>query len=374
MKSGIILLLATFFVLVFDYQSGNSQSVPDENRQIVLRLVPGPDNPRNSEGSFITLKDGRILFIYSHFTGTSSGDFGHAYLAGRYSYDRGKTWDEKSHPVIGQEGLTNVMSVSLLRLRNGNIALFYLRKNSDTDCIPMMRISNDEAVTWSDPVSCIPDRKGYFVLNNDRVIQLKNKRLVVPVSLHQTPGDSVFNKKGRIFCYYSDDNGQTWKSGEEVPNPHGVLLQEPGIIALKNEKLFMFLRTDKGVQYVSYSGDNGGKWSPVKPGNIVSPCSPASVKRIPDTGHLLLVWNNNGNDQKRTPLNIAVSMNEGKKWKMMKTIEDNPDGWYCYTAVQFTGDHVLLAYCAGSQTGRAHLSTTNIARLSLNRIYQSNTK
>lgn len=69
MKSGIILLLATFFVLVFDYQSGNSQSVPDENRQIVLRLVPGPDNPRNSEGSFITLKDGRILFIYSHFTG-----------------------------------------------------------------------------------------------------------------------------------------------------------------------------------------------------------------------------------------------------------------------------------------------------------------
>jgi hypothetical protein len=32
----------------------------------VLELPPGPGNPRNSEGAFVTLKDGRILFVYSH--------------------------------------------------------------------------------------------------------------------------------------------------------------------------------------------------------------------------------------------------------------------------------------------------------------------
>src|SRR5690625_2341983 len=98
------------------------------------------------------------------------------------------------------------MSVSLLRLDNGEIALFYVRKNSMRDCIPMMRTSSDEGVTWSEPIPCITDREGYFVLNNDRVIQLGNGRLLMPVSMHVTSAEeSTFNENGVIFCYYSDD-------------------------------------------------------------------------------------------------------------------------------------------------------------------------
>src|SRR5687768_7695305 len=54
-------------------------------------LPPGPGNPRNSEGAFITLKDGRLLFIYTHFTGGGS-DHAAAHLASRSSRDGGKTW------------------------------------------------------------------------------------------------------------------------------------------------------------------------------------------------------------------------------------------------------------------------------------------
>ncbi len=116
----------------------------------VLKLTTGPDNPRNSEGDFITLKDGRILYIYSRYTGNSSSDHANAFLAGRYSSDKGKTWTSEDVKIIDQEGTMNVMSVSLLRLQNGEIAFFYLKKNSTTDCIPMIRISNDEARTWSE--------------------------------------------------------------------------------------------------------------------------------------------------------------------------------------------------------------------------------
>lgn len=35
--------------------------------QLVLRLDAAPDNPRNSEGSFVTLADGRILFAYTRY-------------------------------------------------------------------------------------------------------------------------------------------------------------------------------------------------------------------------------------------------------------------------------------------------------------------
>jgi hypothetical protein len=266
----------------------------------------------------------------------------------------------------------NVMSVSLLRLQNGEIALFYAMKNSASDCTPYMRISTDEAKTWSEAIHCIKDRKEYFVLNNNRIIQLKNGRLLMPVSLHKSPGGvwGPSSAGGTIYSYISDDNGRTWKPGRAVPNPDSVILQEPGVVELKNNDIFMFIRTGEGVQYISYSKDKGETWSTASPGNIKSPRSPASIARIPSTGDLLMVWNNNGENQNRTPLNIAVSRDEGKSWTHIKTLEDDPEGWYCYTAIHFAGKNVLLGYCAGNRPKGTSLAITKITMLSLDWIYK----
>src|SRR2546423_13323806 len=98
-----------------------------------LTLSPREGNPRNSEGSFVTLKDGRILFVYTHFTG-GAGDNAAAHLAGRFSSDGGRTWTGDDVVVVPREGGMNVMSVSLLRLADGRIGLWYLVKNSLEDC------------------------------------------------------------------------------------------------------------------------------------------------------------------------------------------------------------------------------------------------
>ena len=339
--------------------------VPIQN--VVMQLIPGEDNPRNSEGDFITLKNGRILFIYSHYTGTSNGDHDPAYLAGRFSDDGGKTWSNDDFMVVANEGVMNVMSVSLLRLQNGNIALFYLRKNSEEDCIPMMRISTDEAKTWSSPVACITDRKGYFVLNNNRVIQLKNGRLLMAVALHEKLEGAGFNGNGRIFAYYSDDNGAIWHRSDEVSNPSQVTAQEPGVVELKDGTVMMYIRATGGFQQLSWSKDKGQTWSPMVAGAIPSPLSPASIARIPSTGDLLLVWNNNdgSNPQtagKRTPLTVAVSKDEGKSWEHIRNIETDPNGWFCYIAIHFTKEDVLLSYCTGPPQYR-HLSVTNVMKI-----------
>lgn len=322
-----------------------------EGVEDVLKLDTGPNNPRNSEGDFITLKDGRILFIYTHYTGSSADDHANAYLAGRYSSDKGKTWTKEDIKVIDQEGTMNVMSVSLLRLQNGDIALFYLKKNSTFDCIPIMRISKDETKTWSDPKPCIRDKEGYFVLNNNRVIQLKNGRLLLAVALHQSPGDDKFSNLGRLWSYYSDDNGKTWDASVEVANPNRIVTQEPGMVELNNGNILMYARTTANVQYFSYSKDQGETWSDIEPGNLKSPCSPATIARIPSTGDLLVVWNDNGVDQNRTPLNIAVSKDDGKTWVNNKILENNPKGSYCYNAIHFTENDVLLGYFDWSTVG-----------------------
>jgi hypothetical protein len=347
----------------------------EKGKAVVLKLEPGPDNPRNSEGDFITLKDGRLLFIYTHYTGKSSSDHATAYLAGRYSSNKGKSWDKEDHLVLANEGKMNIMSVSLLRLQNDDIAMFYLRKNSVTDCIPMMRISKDEAATWSDPVRCINDRDGYFVLNNHRVIQLKSGRLLMAVAYHGNQVNDLNNRLGSAWSYYSDDNGVTWKPGKEAANPDSVKIQEPGVAELKDGRILMWIRTNAGFQYQSFSNDGGVSWSSATKSNIPSPLSPAAIDRIPGTGDLLLVWNNNGNTNpeskgKRTPLTMAISGDEGKTWEKIKNVETDPDGWYCYTAVHFAGSAVLLGYCAGSQQKKTHLSVTKIRRIKLSRVYR----
>ena len=349
-----------------------SDSIENKTPQTVLILAPSDLNPRNSEGDFITLKDGRILFIYSHFTGGDS-DHASAVLASRYSNDEGKSWSDKDIILFSNKSGLNLMSVSLLRLLNGDIAMFYLRKNSLTDCIPILRISKDEGNTWGEKIECIDDRIGYYVLNNDRVIQLKNGRIIVPLSQHAAP-DMEWSGIGRIQTYYSDDNGGSWKAGKEVANPDSVMLQEPGVVDLKDGRILMFMRNNSGFQYISYSSDQGETWSPAEPSTIKSPRSPASIERLPTTGDLLMVWNNNGGENeaiagKRTPFNIGISKDEGKTWQGVRTLADDPDGWYCYTAIDFTGEHVLLGNCAGNSEVKTGLAITHISRISLDWIY-----
>lgn len=378
--SRLILSLAVPFLALTACQSPTNVSEDDyedglAHRELALRLSPGEDNPRNSEGDFIELQDGRLLFVYSRYTGESTSDHAPAYLAGRYSDDGGKTWTEQDELIVEREGDMNVMSVSLLRLQNGDIALFYLRKNAVTDCIPMMRISKDEAKTWSDPIQCITDKEGYFVLNNDRVIQLENGRLMMAVALHHTPSGEWTNE-ATLFSYYSDDNGLTWTSSEAVPNDRGVITQEPGLVELLDGRIMMYIRASGGVQQLSYSSDQGATWSPIEPSDIASPLSPATIERIPGTDDLFLVWNNNDGSNpetkdRRTPLTIALSKDDGKTWTNQKDIETDPDGWYCYMAVHFTPDnHILLGYCAGSVEQKTHLSVTDIVRLDLDEVYR----
>ncbi len=344
----------------------------------VFRLEPGEGNPRNSEGDFFTLNDGRILFVYTHFNG-GAGDHASAHLAGRFSNDDGKTWSDKDLMIVPNEGDFNIMSVSLLRLQNGNIALFYLVKNSHTDCSPHMRISTDEAKTWSDPVRCVTDSSGYFILNNDRAVQLSTGRIILPLAMHNHPAwPEGRDSNGVILSYISDDDGKTWHRSVDAQkaydeNHNRVLVQEPGIVELADGKLYMFCRTNVGCQYVSWSKDQGEHWTPLQASNIMSPRSPASIERIPGTKELLMVWNNHENippelEQKRTPFTIAISKDEGRSWENKQNIETNPNGWYCYTAIHFTKDHILLGHCGGDRRYNNGLAVTQITRLPIAKV------
>jgi len=361
-----ILLLATLAAI-----AGFPAIALPDGVERVLVLPPTEGNPRNSEGDFITLKDGRVAFVYTHFT-DGADDFSEAHLAARFSSDGGKTWTAEDVEILPNEGGHNVMSVSLLRLQDERIALLYLRKNGDDECMPHLRYSSDEMATWTEPILCVPSRPGYYVVNNDRLVQLRSGRLVIPAALHALKGDE-FRSRAEAMCLLSDDGGATWrfsKSTLHAPEEVETGLQEPGIVELPGGRLWMFCRTSAGFQFSSWSEDGGDIWTDPVVSDIASPTSPATVEVIPGTPHLLMAWNNHYGvtaelKGRRTPFTLAISKDEGRTWTAIRNLEENPHGWYCYTAMAFVEGHVLLGHCAGDRRENNGLALTQVLRVPL---------
>ncbi len=346
---------------------------------ITLALIHCPGNPRNSEGSFITLRDGRILFVYTHYDGDSWDDHAPARLCARFSSDQGETWTSADQEIVAGEGLANVMSVSLLRLQSGEIAMLYLRKNSGTDCLPYLRLSRDEGTTWSEAKRCIP-AEGYFVVNNDRLIQLNSGRLVIPAAYHRIPRPGVIDGRGAAFFYLSDDRGETWREAADwwaMPERSGSGLQEPGVVELQDGALCAYCRTDRGRQYELISTDGGEHWTAPRSSSFIGPCAPLSIKRIPFTGELLAVWNDHSGrtivydpqfekqSWGRTPLVTAISRDEGRNWDNYRAIESDPRRGFCYCAIHFVDRAVLLAYCGGGGNSGAVLQDLYVRKIEL---------
>ena len=333
-----------------------------EPSRVVLQLSHSEGNPRNSEGAFARLADGRIMFAYTRYRGGNWHDHDPADIAARYSCDGGDTWSGEDRLLLPNEGRCNIMSVSLLRPQDGRLLMFYLVKNSALDCRLHVRASPDEGESWGEPVCCIR-APGYFVVNNDRVVQLQSGRLVAPAACHrpksttkETEGMAV-DPRGIAIFFLSDDGGSTWYESDDrsaLPTQSESGLQEPGVVQLRDGSILAWARTDTGRQWMMRSADGARTWSRPRESRFASPLSPMSMKRIPSTGHLLAVWNDAGHPAPaaasswgRTPLSAAVSVDEGVHWNRTRHIEVDPDHGYCYTAMHFVGDAVLLAYCCG---------------------------
>ncbi|HEY2574487.1 MAG TPA: sialidase family protein [Verrucomicrobiaceae bacterium] len=367
----LILRLAILFIGVLA-AVGRVSAAP--GNEITLNIEPSPEHPRNSEGSFVTLASGHILFCYSQFYG-GAADASPARIVRIESPDQGRTWSAPV-TVVENTGGNNVMSVSLLRLASGKIAMFYCVKNSWIDCRPHMRVSPDEGATWTEP-KLVLAAPGYFVLNNDRVIQTSKGRIIMPLAFHRSKGTDPQSSKswdGRAITMwnYSDDDGVTWKEASSwwaIPVKSASGLQEPGVVELAGGSLFSWSRTDQGAQYGFNSADGGNTWSHPQPTELKSPNGPASIKRLPGSNELLAIYNDHSGRfpfpaKKRNPLVAAISRDGGSSWPHRKLIESDPDGLYHYTAIHFVADAVLLGYCAGDSKVGA-LNRLRIRRMSV---------
>ncbi|MBM3748741.1 MAG: exo-alpha-sialidase [Acidobacteria bacterium] len=312
-------------------------------------VVPATDaNPRNSEADMLRLRNGRLLLAWTEFYTTKGSDWGPARISALFSSDQGRTWSGK-HTLQENIGQMNVMEPDLLRLRSGQVLFVFCRKNSEADCRPMLRVSRDDTRTFSEPVPLpVTPYPSYTGTNHDRLVQLRSGRVLLPLwyTLDYRVSRHILTR-----VYYTDDEGATWKPSRtivDLPDSKAGA-QEPGVIELKDGRVLMWLRTDQGGIYRCYSRDRGETWSQPEPMGLASPLSPQSLKRLPRTGDLLLVWNHSKSG--RFPLTAAVSQDEGLTWRHIRNLDEDAAHSFAYTSIEFLDDRALFTYYAGPPAG-----------------------
>lgn len=306
-------------------------------------LVPATvEHPRNGEGDIIQLRNGDLLLGYGRW-GANGDDFGAAEIWAKTSHDGGKTWGE-DRCLVPNEGKVTTFEVGFCRLKSGDILLSYCTKDSTEDCSVCFRRSGDEGQTWGDKVKYTIPRPytGYTAINNGRLIQLSTGRVLLAVYDGWVRGTPIVS-----FALYSDDDGKTWQKSNDVDiraiapdNRYGA--DEPAVVELRDGRVMMIVRTDLGFIAKAISTDHGATFSKPEPiGGLVSPSSPASIARIPQTGDLLLIWNRS--KTARNPLNSAISRDDGATWENVRVVDRGPAA-YCYTSITPVGEQILLTY------------------------------
>ena len=350
--------------------------------KLVFDKAPCENNGRNSEGSFIRIPDGSILFAYSRYNSCDSQDHAGCDIAGIYSYDEGETWSEPVILVRAQNyDVENIMSVSTIFQNDNKIGLYYIIKENDGSSTLGRALSVD-GKTFTPERCGMNCQKNYYVMNNDRIFRLSDGRLAAPVAFHGFPNPESM---GIATCLFSDDDGESFYGCHiKVTLPslkvRDMGMQEPGIYQHEDGTIRFWARTNAGSQYECYSRDNFESCTLPAPSVFTSPCSPMEFAKNDKTGILYAAYNpipgyhryskDYGNaSMGRTPLVIRKSEDDGKTWSKFKIIEDDKERGYCYPSFFFTNDDcILLAYCRGNADDGICLSRLGIMKINIDEI------
>lgn len=326
-------------------------AAPRQRSILTYVAIPAhTSNQRNSEATILDLGPHRLLLAWTEFYTSDGRDWGPARISMMTSQDGGRTWSHK-HVLQRNVGKINVMEANLLRLQDRRIFFAFARKNSPADCLPMFRISSDNGLTFSSPQAIPVDPyPSYYTINNDRVVQLRSGRILVPLAYTR---DYRLDHHFLTRVYYSDNEGKSWKASKTILDvkQSSVGAEEPGVVQLSNGMVMLWVRTSTGHPYHSYSADDGITWSSLKPMSVPSPNSPQSIKRIPKTGDLLMVWNNSATI--RFPLAAAISRDGGRTWQNLRNLDADIHHTYAYPSITFVKHWVFFTYYSGPPAGKS---------------------
>lgn len=343
--------------------------------------------------SMVATKQGTLLTFCAARKGTG-GDWDPIDIVMRRSTDAGITW-EPMKILVHNEGIPCDNATPLADHITGEVHLLY--QTDYARCFYMK--SADDGRTWSSPadITFVIDafKKVYpwvvLAPGPGHGIQLTNGRLVVPFWLSDGGGKEFGpNHRGHrpsiVVSVFSDDHGQTWKSGEIAvhDNDTTVIPSETSCIQLADGKV-LFNSRNESINYrrlSTFSPDGATGWSvPVFADAFFEPICFGSMCRhsmqpFQSKNRILFCNPDSRQDpwkaakpstprsapnRHRINLTVRMSYDEGITWPVSKVIDPGIAG---YSDLAVTPDGIIHCFYEGGSiegTGGNHFKNTHMS-------------
>ena len=309
-------------------------------------------------GKFLRLDEDRLLCIAGNRCSIST--------------DNGKQWAELSTLVNDTEKFQVGVARDVLRTKKGTIIVPFSNakdkkwtwnnelRDAPGAVLPTCVVrSLDDGKTWLTPQKLHDDWTG----DNSAIIQTSKGRVVlVSMKMLHNPG------RHAVLTYYSDDEGETWKSSHVLDlggSGHHDGTMEAALEELGDGRLWLLVRTNWGRFWNAYSDDGGESWRTIVPSEIDASSSPGFLRRL-KSGRIALVWNRLESSDKadypkrggngiwsednaswqRAELSLAFSDDDGKTWTEPVVIARKPKARLDYPCI-FEAEPGILWISAG---------------------------
>jgi predicted neuraminidase len=257
------------------------------------------------------------------FGGTAEGNKDVAIWLSRRD---GSSWSPPER-VAEEKGQPCWNPVLFRERASGEVLLYYKAGPSPQTWSGFYKRSRDGGATFGDS----------YILPAGLLGPIKNKPVQLADGTILAPTSTESYKTWAAWVERSTDGGRSWTRQGPIAhpeNPHGVI--QPSILQRRDGSLMMVMRS-RGIGQIcqATSTDQGRTWSPASEiESLPNPNSGIDAVTLAD-GRQALVYN--PVHQGRTPLALALSDDDGRSWKIARTLEDEP-GEYSYPAIIQTGD------------------------------------
>ncbi|MEA5032735.1 MAG: exo-alpha-sialidase [Sphaerochaeta sp.] len=326
------------------------------DRQRLEAYLP-TDTVQNHASNVLPMPNGDLLCTW--FAGTQEGMSDISIYVARLQAGT-QTWSTPEK--VSDDPARSEQNPVFFPVPDGKLWLMWTSQESGNQdsAVVMRRISSDGGYTWG-PIELFIDTPGTFVRQPPVILENGDWLLTVFYCVH-VPGQKWVGNKDYSAVKISSDQGKTWK---EIVVPGSLGCVHMNIIDLGGGSLVAFFRSRWADHvYTTRSRDWGKTWDAAEPTELPNNNSSIQVCRL-QNGHLAMVFNNMnaencterrvslyddiGEDDTpvqpakvedptaktafwgapRAPLSIALSLDDGKSWRIVKDLEVG-DG-YCMT-------------------------------------------
>lgn len=268
------------------------------------------------------------------------------------STDGGKTFGPPIYLARGDDHYKTVNNPVMVQDKNGRIHFLHCQDYGVGGGRIWRRYSDDDGLTWSDPVDITaytcPEKRNAVAFGPGHGICSPSGDLLVPMWMVPKSYESPLHAHNPaiIGAFYSLDNGETWRVGDQLGSCYE--LQSPNeteFALLSDGRVYLNCRSHNFFRSCAVSDNGYTDWQNFGPDKrLIDPrcCGGVASNGKQGKDHLL-IFANCESKTARDHVTVKASDDDGRTWRYRRMI-DEANGGYVEVNVDPRSGNIYVLY------------------------------